>query len=337
MIYPTFLKPGNTIGITACSDGQTDEVRLRRFDNAKKEFMSRGLNVLETDNVRKSEKGRSSDALTRAKELMSLVLDPNVKAIIMASGGDYLSEMLPFIDREAISRNVKWFQGYSDPTGLLFYITTKCDIATVYSQNYGEFGMNPWHKSLEDNIALLKGKDMVQESYPYFQDGFGEYITGLEPLREEQPVKWRGARGEDRIDLKGRMIGGCLDVLLDLIGTPYEDTKGFSDRYKEDGIIWYLESFALDSERLTMALWHLREAGWFRNVKGFVFGRPCFFSSNTETTYEEAVLNSLGELEVPIILDADIGHKKPSITVINGAIGTFTLENGRGTLKTEFI
>lgn len=336
MIFPTFLKPGGLIGVTACSDGKSDAVDQVRLDNAKKEFLSRGFNVTETPNTRKSEKGRSSEAVTRAHELIDLVVNPDVKAVMIVSGGDYLGEMLPYLDLGRITRYVKWYQGYSDPTGLLYCITTKCDIATVYSQNYAEFGMDPWHKSLEDNLSILCGKNVVQESFDRYQANFSERITGLEGFETDTPVRWYGARGEDSLSVRGRLIGGCLDVLLDLIGTPYENTLDFIEKYKNDGILWYLESFALDSERLTMALWHLREAGWFKYAKGFVFGRPCFFSTNTDTAYEEAVLNALDELDVPIICGADIGHRKPSFTVVNGVVGEFTLDNGKGTLKMEF-
>ena len=47
-------------------------------------------------------------------------------------------------------------EGYSDPTGLHYTITTRLDIATIYGSNFCEFGMNPWHKSLEDNLKILE-------------------------------------------------------------------------------------------------------------------------------------------------------------------------------------
>ena len=46
-----------------------------------------------------------------------------------------------------IRNHPKWLQGYSDPTGLLFTITTNLDIATIYADNFCVFGMKPWYKS----------------------------------------------------------------------------------------------------------------------------------------------------------------------------------------------
>ena len=79
MIYPEFLKEHDTIGVTAPSDGITDEVKIKRLDNAIKNFEERGFNIKETPNVRCSFKGRSSlldvvlkeEAVLLKKEQMS--------------------------------------------------------------------------------------------------------------------------------------------------------------------------------------------------------------------------------------------------------------------------
>lgn len=157
MIYPEFLKEKDTIGVTAPSDGITDEVKLKRLDNAIKNFEEKGFIIKETPNVRCSFKGRSSSSKERASELESLYEDKEVNAIITSGGGDFLLEMLSELDFNTIKDNPKWLQGYSDPTGLLFTITTNLDIATIYADNFKTFGMEPWHKSLENNLEILKG------------------------------------------------------------------------------------------------------------------------------------------------------------------------------------
>lgn len=126
-------------------------------------------------------------------------------------------------------------------------------------------------------------------------------------------------------------------MLLNLVGTRFDHTKEFIEKYKEEGIIWYLESFALDSESVTRGLWQLKEAGWFRYAKGFVFGRPMFFDHEYYIPYEEAVLSVLNELNVPIILDSDIGHKAPQMTIINGGYATVKSKGGKGSISFERI
>lgn len=334
MIFPKRIQKGDCIGVTACSAGKTSPVDLARLENAVRQMEQRGYRVLETPDTRKNEKGRSAPAQVRAEELHSLVRNPEVSWVVQASGGDYLAEMLSYTDFELIRRNPKWYQGYSDPTGLLFSVTTNCDMATVYGGNFLDFGMEKWHRSLEENVALLEGSSFVQKSFPLYKNGFAERVTGYEDFQEDTPVRWECKTG--RAVLSGRLLGGCLDVLLDLVGTRFDKTAEWCERYKEDGILWYLESFALSSERLTCGLWHLKEAGWFRRACGFVFGRPAFFSTETDTSYREAVEAVLGELSVPIVYEADIGHKAPRMTIINGALAEISTADGKGELLLKY-
>lgn len=341
MIYPADLEKGFSIGVTATSAGIEEEVDYIRLDNAIKNFKGQGYPVITTPNVITSDnKGRSSDAATRAKELSALINDPKVRAIIAASGGDFLVEMLPYVDYTALRNNPKWVQGFSDTTGLTFTITTNLDIATIYSYNFSSFGMKNWHRSLMDNLSILEGDDIVQSSYDLYQDGYYKRITGLEEFVLEKEVEWRnllpkGANDVNEINIRGRMLGGCLDVLQTLVGTRFDKTVKFVERYHEDGILWFLESYCLSSEGMIRALWQLKEAGWFRNARGFIFGRPAIYESDYNISYEEAVYSVLGELDLPIILDADIGHKPPQFSIINGALAMVKSNNKKGTIIFE--
>ena len=340
MLFPKSLVKGKKIGVTATSEGFVEEVDFIRLESGKKHFSEIGYEVIETDNVRKSYKGRSSDGPTRAKELEQLFLDPEVGAIFAASGGDYLVEMLSHTDFTLLREHPTWLQGYSDNTGILFTLTTNQDVATLYGNNFGSFGMAHWHSSLNQNLQLLEGVDIVQTSFDRFQDGFKPRITGYEEFVLEKDVEWinlypEGWDREKELTFSGRAIGGCIDILLTLVGTRFDKTREFINRYQEDKILWYLESFDLNSEALTRGLWQMKEAGWFEHASGFVFGRPAMYSTNTDSTYEEVVRSVLGELQVPIILDADIGHKPPQFTMINGAFAYVTSYNGNGSIKFE--
>jgi len=339
VIYPEKLEKGFKIGVTATSEGFVKETDIRRLERGIRHFSEMGYPVIETKNVRSGFKGRSSDGLTRANELMELFENPEVRVIFAASGGDYLVEMLPFINYDKLKKNPKWVQGYSDTTGLTFTLTTNLDIATIYASNFSSFGMDQWHSSLKDNIKILEGEDFTQESFKQFQDGFKEKITGLEGYVLEKDVEWRNLypvnEPSDEIVISGRALGGCLDVLLNLVGTRFDKTKEFVDKYKQDGIVWFLESYDLNSEALVRGLWQLKEAGWFAHASGFIFGRPAMFHTYTDTTYEEAVKSVLGELNLPIILDADIGHKPPQLTMMNGAITTIKSKGGKGNITFE--
>ena len=336
MVYPKFLKPGETIGICAPSSGieEGDISYNISLDNIKKE----GYNIIETKNV-KTGKTPSTDAIIRAKEFNELMQNDNIDFIYSASGGDFLMEVLPYIDdriiREKISKGkTKWFAGYSDPTSLLYYLTTKYDIATLYGTNAGSFAQNNLHISLENALKFLKGDIVEQESF-----GKCERISWDEKKANvgngyilNTDSKWINLNGD--VDIKGRLIGGCIDCLQYLIGTKYDFTKEFIKKYKNDGIIWYFDNFALKAEDLFYVLWSMKEAGWFEYAKGFVFGRSLIEGTMLDISYEDAIKRALGN-EVLIIMEADIGHVKPTFTLINGSIAHFKSKDGKGNLEME--
>lgn len=333
MIYPKFIKKNDIIGITAPSDGKTNSLDLVRLDSACQKLRDKGFKILETKNVRSSSNGRSSSALERAKELETLFLNNNVSLIISASGGDFMMEILPYIDFNIIKNNSKWFQGYSDNTNLTFTITTNLDIATIYGENISSYGMSDYHKSIIDNLSILTGNIVEQESFSHYQNSFLFYKTGLENYNLDTKVEWRNLFGEKHILLEGRLIGGCLDVLVCLVGTKYDKTISFLEKYKDDGIIWYLENCDLSSEQLIRALWQLKEANWFKYTKGIVFGRTLTDRSSYNISYEEALNSVLADLNIPIIIEADFGHKAPRMTIINGAYAIIDSSNGKGKIK----
>ena len=70
-----------------------------------------------------------------------------------------------------------------------------------------------------------------------------------------------------------------------------------------------------------------------------MFGRPTFYDEKASKngSYEEVVMSVLGEMGLPIILEADIGHKPPQFSMINGALATLCSKDGKAKLTYEFI
>ncbi len=325
MIIPRFLKQGDAIGVTAPSAGIIEEKDLFRFDNAKRRLMERGYRIVDTPDVYMcDEDGRSASAQQRVDELGSVMEDDSITVVFAASGGDYESEMLPLMEWDVIEDNPKWFQGYSDNTVLLFKITAEHDIATVYGGNFGDFGMEPWHRSVEEGLEYLEGRRTSQNSFKRHAEGFSDRVTGLEPFTEDADTKWR-SNLED-VEFSGRLIGGCMDVIEWFVKRDKADPTGFVERYSGDGNVWYLETYDMDEVRVRDTLRSMRQKGWMEHCNGVVFGRPLFY--NGSMTYDDAVMAELGDLEVPILFDADVGHKAPRMAFINGAKVTFDFTEG---------
>ncbi len=58
----------------------------------------------------------------RGEQFNELVKNKDVSCIFSVAGGDYLMEMLEYVDFESIKNNPKWFQGFSDNTTLIYQL-----------------------------------------------------------------------------------------------------------------------------------------------------------------------------------------------------------------------
>ena len=333
MIIPKFLSGNDEIGVFAPSAGIIEETDHRRFENACRRLESEGYSIrASASTFMCDDDGRSCPADQRVAEFEELLRDPRCHAVFAISGGDYECEMLPLIDWDVVEANPKWMQGYSDNTVLLFKITAEHDIATVYSGNFNDFGMEPLHRSVREGLEFLEGKRASQESFEMHSEGFSDRVTGLEPFTEDAATIWGSDSGDARFT--GRLIGGCMDVIEWFLRKGTADAKGFVDRYRNDGIVWYLEIYDMDEDRVRRTLGEMEERGWLDGCTGMVFGRPLFYSGSKG--YRDAVAEALSGRDYPILFDADVGHKAPRMAFINGALATFDFKEGRCTISYDF-
>ncbi len=338
MRYPKKLEKGDFIATTAPSAGITKEVDFKRLDNAKKNIENLGFNFIETSNVRKDDKGRSSSKKERAKQFMDLWNDDKVKAIISAGGGDFLSEVLDELDfNELRKTEPKWFQGYSDNTVLVYLLTTILDIACIYGPTVKDFGMRKMHESLINSLKIMEKEEMIQNSFAKCETG--EWKERVDPFEEydlQNDVQWKNLNDEKEICFKGRAVGGCLDVIINLIGTKYDKTKEFIEKYKKDGIVWFLEIFEMSTPQILLHLWQLKNAGYFENCKGIIFGRPLMIREDYDISYEQTLKDALADLNIPIVINSDIGHVAPQIPILSGGILEVESKDGKGKIKNYF-
>ncbi|MBR2240800.1 MAG: LD-carboxypeptidase [Clostridia bacterium] len=336
MIYPKFLKSGDTIGVPAPSSGAYDDPHCYKYKNSRKKLEEMGYKIEWSENVFKSVMARSADAETRAKELNYMFESNEINFIMCAAGGEFIDEILPYVEFERIAQNPKWVQGFSDPQGILFPITTKYDIATLYGLNFGDYGTEPYTRDITDNLKIITGNLIKQDNYDMYENERGETVTGLEPFNFTDKVIWKNLNREN-VDVTGRIIGGNLDVILELCGTKYDGTKDFVARYKDDGIIWYFDNCELSKEDLIRAMWRLNEFGYFENTKAIIFGRngndkESYLGYTMETALKDSIV---AKKDIPIVYDADVSHKGPCMTIINGSIATVESKDGKGSIRFE--
>ena len=138
----------------------------------------------------------------------------------------------------------------------------------------------------------------------------------------------------NNIKASGRLIGGCMDCLVNLLGTKYDKVKEFNSKYSDDGIIWFLESCDLNVFSIRRAMWQMKNAGWFSNVKGFLIGRPAHFGEEMfGIDHRQALSSLLREFNVPIIMDLDIGHMSPMMPVVCGSMADVSFDGSSFTIS----
>ncbi|SFB87749.1 S66 family peptidase [Butyrivibrio sp. YAB3001] len=353
MRYPEFLKPGGTIGFVAPSFGCTTQPYVSRFENARKRFDELGYKMEIGANCNLNEGiGISNTPEKCGEELNSFYKSDKNDVLMSVGGGELMNEVVPFIDFQGIKEcKPKWYMGYSDNTNFIFPSVTLADTAAIYAPCAGDFGMEKWHPAVGDALDLITGKKLTFENYDKWELELPEDADDLCSYYVTQPNKMKayaaldgqstsaglydGSSVEKEISFEGRLIGGCLDCLANLVGTKFDGAKDFSEKYKDDGIIWFFEACDLNVYSIRRAIWNLREAGWFSHVKGFLIGRPgaAFGQELFGLDQYNAVTDMLASFNVPILMDLDIGHHPPMIPLLCGAVTKVSFKQNKLTVS----
>lgn len=322
MRIPDFLKKGDFIGFVAPSFGCSIEPYYTAFKNAGKKLSEEGFLLDIGPNCYKGEGiGISNLPELCAEETTQYFAKKELGALISCGGGELMCEILDFVDFEKIKEaSPKWFLGYSDNTNLTFLLATLCDTVSIYGPCAPAFGMEPWHSSLRDTLDLMMGMKKEIHGYPLWEKESGkDEEHPLEPYHVTEERKLV-TFPEGSHTMEGRLLGGCLDCLGRLVGTKYDKVKAFQEKYKEDGIIWYLEACDLNVMDIRRALWQLEHAGWFEHARGFLFGRPLHYGEEMFGLDQyKAVTEALSGHQVPVVMDLDIGHLPPMMPMVNGS------------------
>lgn len=335
MKYP-HLKKGAIIGVTAPSSGvEADLHKLVQLAGSRME--KEGYQIVFGDTVWTQNKAKSAPAKVRAEEFNKMMRDDHISLIIPPWGGELLIEILEYIDFANMKE--KWVLGYSDVSVLLLAITLKTGIATAHGTNlvdlrgaYSDDTTAMWQSVLSTNTE----DSVLQHSSIHYQKEWQHNNPSPYIFHLTKKTTWKTV-ANNKVKIQGRLLGGCIDVIRHLIGTPFGDIQSFRKQYiNNEPVIWYLENCELKTTDLRRSLVQMKLAGWFDHCSGIMFGRS---SSNTPVenyTVEDVYQDLSEELRLPIIYDIDCGHVPPQITFVNGAFAKVEVEDGRGTVLQYF-
>ena len=133
--------------------------------------------------------------------------------------------------------------------------------------------------------------------------------------------------------MEGHLVGGCLDVLDFLRGTPWWPGPAIWD-----GAVFYWET-SEEAPPLDQVKYWLRGygmLGMYERLAGMLVGRPRSYSPEQHTALPDVitrvVAEEFGRPDLPIVLGLDFGHTDPQMILPNGgrviidpAAGTITL------------
>lgn len=342
MRYPKFLQENGTIGFVAPSFGCATEPYKSAFDNAQIKLKGLGYNYVLGPNCYADKGiGISNTPKLCADELNEAYVSAESDVIISCGGGELMCEVVPYIDFDRIRvAEPKWYMGYSDNTNFTFLSNILSDTAAIYGPCAASFGMDKWHDSLNDAMDMLRGAKKSFSGYDKWEleslkDEDNPYA--VYNLTEKTEYKYYPDSLNNEAKISGRLIGGCVDCLVNLLGTEFDKVTEFADRYADDGTIWFLECCDLNVMSIRRAFWNMKYSGWFKNVKGFMIGRPMHYNEPMMGLDQySAVTEILKEFDVPVIMDLDIGHLPPMMPIISGAKATVTAKGNIITVDYDF-
>lgn len=322
--FPAPLRPGDTIGVTSPSQGASG-AGAERVAFAVDWLRGEGYDVVVGECMDGSGI-TSAPAEQRAAELTAMLCDPAIRCVLPPWGGETAIDLIDLLDWDALAAaDPTWLVGYSDLSTILLPITTRLGWATLHGDNLAD---TPYAVP----EGLLPWRDLAAGPGPHVQRDSGLIADWWDLEEDPRAVRWRevGAgrwrlHGADSLEATGRLIGGCIETVANLAGTTYGDVAAFGERHADEGLLVYLEAAEDEAATICRNLHALRLAGWFTHARAVLIGRTKA-RDNPLMTQDEAVLDALGRLDLPIVLDVEIGHVPPHLPLVNGAMATVTVD-----------
>lgn len=329
MRFPSPLQPGDRIGVTAPSAGIAHALRPR-LEVAVRSLEERGYEVVLGDCLG-ADGVVSAPRAARAAELTAMLSDPSIRAVVPPWGGEMAIDLLGALGWSALAEaEPTWLVGFSDLTTLMVPVTLRLGWATLHGSNLMD---TPY--AAPD--GLLHWTELASGSGPFVQRSPGRWRdTGWVDYAEQPAVSrftldavgtWRVVGGGP-VDVSGRLIGGCIETLGPVAATPYGDVASFGRTYAEDGLVVYLEACEDSAYSIGRMLHSLRLAGWFEHARAVLIGRTAAPDA-PDLSQDAAVLDALGGLGIPIVLDVECGHVAPYLPLVNGALARVVVDGDR--------
>lgn len=236
----------------------------------------------------------------RIADLHTAFADPETHVVMALRGGYGSNYLLDKLDLDLIRQHAKPFFAYSDLTGVQLALLDRLGLPVFHGP------MLAADFYLEDGVHLPSfTASLVGEPYS---------LGAAEGLRVLRPGTARGT-----------LYGGCLSILVSLLGTAWEP--------QTEGKLLFLEDVGAKPYQINRMLWQMRTAGKLEGVRGIVFGEmlDCASPGADPELLEHAILHALEGLDVPMAFGLRSGHvSRQNVTLLFGVEAELTAGDETG-------
>lgn len=302
IIKPPRLFHGDTLGIISPS-GFLSEKKLKDYKNGLNFLKKRGYKLIEGEAVRNQRGYLAGKDVDRVQDINKMFKNPEIKAIFCSRGGYGLTRILDDIDYSAVIKSPKIIVGFSDITCLQLALFKMCNLVTFSGPMIATDIGKDFNKITENNL---------------WNSLSGTSKNVLDPaLFQTTPKIYKGGVAE------GRLLGGCLSVLVSLLGSPY--VPDFTNS------ILLLEDVGEDLYKIDRYFSQLKNTGILKKINGVILGQ--FFdiipdNNNNPVEFDDLILYYFTSLNIPVLGNFPYGHISKKFTMPLGTIVRLDADKG---------
>ena len=315
LLKPPHLAPGDTIGIVSPSWGGAGAFPHRAEQGAR-QLRALGFNVKFAPHAF-GRRGHVSDTpANRAADLHELFGDPQVSAVLAAIGGDHSCQLLPLLDFELLRANPKVFMGYSDISVLNLAIHQRTGLVTFNGPALlTDFGEHPAmldytraHFLAAVGAACPPGPQAPAAEWTEELLSWAEKKDLTRPRALQPSPGWTWLKPGAQ-PAQGPLLGGCIESLQHLRGTPYwPDWTGAI-------FFWETSEDKPSPETIDGILMDYENMGVLDQIAGMLVGRPMGYTAKEKERLNLYLLERTSAYHFPIVTGMDFGHTAPQLTL----------------------
>lgn len=234
----------------------------------------------------------------RFADLQAALTDTAVRAILCSRGGYGVVHNLDRLAALPLKDDPKWIIGFSDISALHALMASN-NIASIHSSMAKQIMLgadDPDNKML---FGILRGE---MPSYTFAPNEYN--CTGT---------------------ATGRLLGGNLAVIADLISTPFDIIH--------PGSILFIEDVSEPIYKVERILYQLKLSGILPNLKGLIIGQFTDYKPDgNHKRMEDMIHDIVKDYDYPIAFGVPVGHVDHNIPLIESSEATLTVTPEKVTL-----